>query len=71
MGANETVDSTAEAGLYLIISQGTGDAAGVDISDGTTYGLKEKNYVEARTIQIYASVDRSYSKDYELIGSDG
>ena len=48
MGANETVDSTAEAGLYLIISQGTGDAAGDDISDGTTYGLKETIHVEAR-----------------------
>jgi len=48
VGANETVDSTAEAGLYLIISQGTGDAAGDDISDGTTYGLKETIHVEAR-----------------------
>jgi len=82
VGVNATVNSTAEVAIHAIIVSGTGDAPGVDISDGTTYNLTETVHVEARMVNntdkfvsvllnCYASKDLSYNKDYMLIGNDG
>jgi len=82
VGVNATVNSTAEAQLYLINAQGLGSSPGVDTSDGTTYNLTEMIHVEARIVNntdkyvstllnCYASKDTSFNDDYMLIGPDG
>jgi len=82
IGVNATVNSTTEMELHLITESGAGSAPGVDISNGTTYNLTETIHVEARMVNntdkfvstlknCYASTERSYNKDYMLIGRDG